>query len=401
MDMRTIIGLDVSSKTATTSVAVDHQLKYNGKITLDAVGFNSLKAIIESYGQPEVVFEATGHYSRRLEKYLLDQKVQYHLLNPLVAKKRLDDGSRMRKDDVHDAQKLALTEFEKHPEPFQPIFSDPVYRELSDLSRYYDQETEDIKRERNRLHRIIQLVFPSVDEELQLDQSSALRVLRKFPHPETLRDMSLDEIVQEILALNLKGIGKIRAKALATHLWRARNRAYPAVDAGSLVVKQLQTRIDNILRLSAERDEIISDMVGLARELPEYEILRSIPAIRKNTAVRLIAELGDIRRFEKRSQINSFIGIDLVQIESGNYAAQRRITKHGNPHARKLLYWTVVNMVNSTAKPNHIRDYYIKRQETASRRKPLLVSCMDRLIKTILYLIKTNQLYSYELAGSM
>ena len=147
MDMRTVIGLDVSSKTATTSVAVDHQLKYSGKITLDAVGFNSLRAIIESYGQAEVVFEATGQYSRRLEKYLLDQKLQYHLLNPLVAKKRLDDGSRMRKDDVHDAQKLALTEFEKHPEPFQPRFSDPVYRELSDLSRYYDQETEDIKRE--------------------------------------------------------------------------------------------------------------------------------------------------------------------------------------------------------------------------------------------------------------
>ena len=213
--------------------------------------------------------------------------------------------------------------------------------------------------------------------------------------------MSLDEITQDILALDLKGIGKFRAKALATHLWRARDRSYPAVDVGSLVIKQLQARIDNILRLSAERDEIISDMVGLARKLPEYDILCSIPAIAENTAVRLIAELGDIRRFEKRSQINSFIGIDLVQIESGNYAAQRRITKHGNPHARKLLYWTVVNMVNSTAKPNHIRDYYTKRQETASRRKPLLVSCMDRLIKTILYLIKTNQLYSYELAGSM
>ncbi len=401
MDMRTIIGLDVSSKTATTSVAVDHQLKYNGKINLDAIGFNSLRTIIESYGQPEVVFEATGQYSRRLEKYLLDQKLQYHLLNPLVAKKRLDDGSRLRKDDIHDAQKLALTEFEKHPEPFQPRLSAPVYRELSDLSRYYDQETEDIKRERNRLHRIIQLVFPSVDEELKLDQPSALGALKRFPHPQMLKGLSLDEITQDILDLSLKGIGKIRAKALATHLWRARDRSYPAVDADSLVIKQLQARINNIFRLSDERDEIISDMVGLAETLPEYEILYSIPAIGKNTAVRLIAELGDIRRFEKRSQINSFIGIDLVQIESGNYAAQRRITKHGNPHARKLLYWTVVNMVNSTAKPNHIQDYYAKRQGTTSRRKPLLVSCMDRLIKTILYLIKTNQLYSYELAGPM
>lgn len=63
-------------------------------------------------------------------------------------------------------------------------------------------------------------------------------------------------------------------------------------------------------------------MAGSEKTLSEYEILYSIPAIGKNTAVRIIAELGDIRRFEKRSQINSFIGIDLVQIESGNYAAQ-------------------------------------------------------------------------------
>lgn len=155
------------------------------------------------------------------------------------------------------------------------------------------------------------------------------------------------------------------------------------------------------MRLLDSRNKTIDHMVELSSQLPEYEIIRSIPGIGENTAVRIIGELGDMRRFEKRSQVNSFIGIDLVEIQSGEYTAQQHITKHGNPHARKLLYWTIINMVNSTAKPNHIRDYYIKRQETASRKKPVLVSCMDRLIKTILYLIKTNQLYSYELARSL
>ncbi|MDQ2158696.1 IS110 family transposase, partial [Weissella cibaria] len=60
-----------------------------------------------------------------------------------------------------------------------------------------------------------------------------------------------------------------------------------------------------------------------------------------------------------------------------------------------------VNMVNSTAQPNHIRDRYEKKRATATRKKPLLVSSMDRLIKTIHYLINTNQFYSYELARSL
>ncbi|WP_342586004.1 transposase [Weissella confusa] len=130
-------------------------------------------------------------------------------------------------------------------------------------------------------------------------------------------------------------------------------------------------------------------------------MLLSIPGIADNTAVSLIRELGDIRRFEKRSPLNSFIGLDLTEIQYGDYVAQRHITKYGNPHARKILYWTVVNMISSTAQPNHIRDRYEKRRATATRKKPLLVSSMDRLIKTIHYLITTNQFYSYELAGSL
>ena len=42
----------------------------------------------------------------------------------------------------------------------------------------------------------------------------------------------------------------------------------------------------------------------------------------------------------------------------------------------KLLYWTVINMIGSGAQPSHIRDFYAKRQATASRRKPLLVACI-------------------------
>ncbi|MES5863670.1 IS110 family transposase, partial [Lacticaseibacillus paracasei] len=116
--MRKIIGIDVSKSTAKLSVAIDAKTVYEGDITLDMIGFTSLKAIIDSYGGAEVVFEATGVYSRRLERYLLDESITYHILNPLVAKKRLDDGSRTRKNDVRDARGLAITEFAKHPKPF-------------------------------------------------------------------------------------------------------------------------------------------------------------------------------------------------------------------------------------------------------------------------------------------
>jgi len=269
------------------------------------------------------------------------------------------------------------------------------------MSRYYDQQTEDIKREKNRVHKLIQLSFPNFTDEIDVDNISSLEVLRLFPHPDTIKGHTVTEIADIILELGLRGIGQGRARTLAERLWRAHSVSYPAIESSSFVVKQLRQQVTNIIEMTVEREVVISNMINLAKKLPEFDILLSIPSIAENTAVRLIGELGDVRRFEKRSQLNSFIGLDLTEIQSGDYIAQRHITKHGNPHARKLLYWTVVNMVNSTAQPNHIRDRYEKKRATATRKKPLLVSSMDRLIKTIHYLINTNQFYSYELARSL
>lgn len=398
--MRTIIGLDVSKASAKLAVATDQKIVFENDISLDVIGFKTLLSIIHAYKDAEIVFEATGVYSRRLEKFLQDNDIFYHILNPLVAKKRLDNGSRFRKNDQRDAQGLALTEFTSTLTAFKPRFLDPVYRELSDMSRYYDQQSDDIKRAKNRLHKVIQLSFPGFENEINLDTVSGLAVLRLFPHPAKIKGHSFNDLKMMILDLALPSIGEQRARNLAEKLWHLHSISYPAVDVNSFVVKQLQKQVTDVLTRKKERENVITEMIPLAEQLPEYEILLSIPSIAENTAVRLIGELGDLRRFEKRSQLNSFIGIDLIEIQSGDYVAQRHITKHGNPHARKLLYWTVINMISSTATSNHIRDQYENRRAIASRKKPLLVRCMDRLVKTILYLVKTNQFYSYDLACS-
>lgn len=54
-------------------------------------------------------------------------------------------------------------------------------------------------------------------------------------------------------------------------------------------------------------------------------------------------------------------------------------------------------MIGAKTKNNHIRDDYQKRQQVGSK-KSLIVKEIDHLIKTILYLVKTNQPYAYELA---
>ena len=174
----------------------------------------------------------------------------------------------MRKNDVRDARGLAITEFTKEPVPYVPRFSDTLYRELSDMSRYYDQQTEDIKREKNRVHKLIQFSFPNFTDEIDVDKTSSLEVLRLFPHPDMIEGHTITEIMDSILGLGIRGIGQGRAQTLAERLWRAHGISYPAIESTSFVVKQLQHQVTNILKMTVEREIVIANMVYVAKALP-------------------------------------------------------------------------------------------------------------------------------------
>ncbi|WP_172994340.1 transposase, partial [Lactobacillus helveticus] len=62
----------------------------------------------------------------------------------------------------------------------------------------------------------------------------------------------------------------------------------------------------------------------------DVQIYLSVPGIGKKTALRIYAELGDLRRFNNANQVDAFIGIDPGESQSGNTDKHLPITKHGN-----------------------------------------------------------------------
>ncbi|PXZ19323.1 IS110 family transposase, partial [Lactobacillus helveticus] len=107
-------------------------------------------------------------------------------------------------------------------------------------------------------------------------------------------------------------------------------------------------------------------MQANARSLNIYE---SIPGIAKTTAVRLVAELGDLRRFDTSAQIDALVGIDPGRYQSGEKDSHLGITKHGNHLARKILYRTITQMETVKAtQPCHITDYYDKKKRSSNSR---------------------------------
>ena len=276
---------------------------------------------------------------------------------------------------------------------------------MRDLSRFYQNLTEDLVRSKNRLHKVLQVTFPELENILATPTGEQYwKLVMTFPCKELVLDRDGNELLDSIRQSTSKRISDKRVAYLAEKLTALANQSYCTVKKTSPMFEEIRYYAKELLRLSERRKAVLDQMVTLAKPLPEYEILLSIPGIAETTATSIIGELGDIRRFHSANQINAFIGIDLRHYESGNFLAKEHITKRGNPYARKILFKCIHNIASAShTKPCHIADFYEKRkrQSQTTSTKPHTIASIHRLIRTMYYLITHNKLYDYTLTQNL
>lgn len=394
--MRTVFGIDVSKASSEVAIVINGEKIHGYTMPNDTIGFTRLLDDLKNVQKPEIIFEARGVYSRRLQAFLEENGYAYTQLNPLEAKKQLD-SLRVRKTDKIDAETLAISQFVLNRKP--TYIQEEVYQELRDLSRFYQNLTEDIVRTKNRLHKVLQVTFPEMENILSTPtREQYWNLVMTFPYKDFVLELSKDELLEGIRQSTSKRISDKRVAYLAQKLAALANQSYCAVKKNSPILEEIRYYAKELLRLSEQRQAVLEQMVELAQPLPEYEILLSIPGIAETTATSMIGELGDIRRFQSANQINAFIGIDLRHYESGNFLAKEHITKRGNPYARKILFKCIHNIAAAShTNPCHIEDFYEKRkrQSQTTSTKPHTIASIHRLIRTMYYLITHNKLYDY------
>ena len=95
-------------------------------------------------------------------------------------------------------------------------------------------------------------------------------------------------------------------------------------------VKQAEARV---VGLEQEMEKALEHWV-LA---PVVEALMALRGIKLITAMTVMAELGDITRFDSPRQLMSFLGLVPSEASSGQTRRQGGITKTGNSHVRRVL----------------------------------------------------------------
>jgi transposase len=81
----------------------------------------------------------------------------------------------------------------------------------------------------------------------------------------------------------------------------------------------------------------LKDSIGGWRFEPVVAALQALRGIDVITAVGLIAELGDLQRFDHPRKLMGYLGLVPSEYSSGDRVSRGSITKTGNAHARRLL----------------------------------------------------------------
>ncbi|MFD1397852.1 transposase, partial [Lacticaseibacillus suilingensis] len=170
----------------------------------------------------------------------------------------------------------------------------------------------------------------------------------------------------------------------------------PAAVETDYIVKATTFQAQEVARLDQLKAATIVEMAVVAKGLSEVQILMSIPGIGEKTALCLLAELGDVRRFHSANAINAYVGIDLIQYQSENYNAEQHIRKRGNAYARKIMYRAIINIVSAARyRPTRISAAYKRKKQSSqfNRTKKIAVAAMSQLNRLIRHLILNNEPY--------
>jgi transposase len=93
-----------------------------------------------------------------------------------------------------------------------------------------------------------------------------------------------------------------------------------------------------LVSVRARIARIEAELVTVATPLPAYRLLLSLPGVGPTLAAILLAEIGDIAWYTKFSQLRKLAGLDIVRVESGQWAGTARISRCGRPLLRWALY---------------------------------------------------------------
>ncbi len=219
---------------------------------------------------------------------------------------------------------------------------------------------------------------------------AALAVFEEFETPDDIENMDVDELASFIAE---KGKNRSpRPNELAKAVQAAAKGSYR-------LPKTVNDSVNQVLSISISSMRAMQTQIkALEKEIErQFEnipnTLTSVPGIGPVYSAGIIAEVGDINRFDGQARLAKYAGLVWTQHQSGTFEAQHsRLIKSGNRFLKYYLCEAANSLVRCDTEYRRFYDLKYKEVNKYQHKRALALTAR-KLVRLVFRLLKDNRLY--------
>lgn len=408
--MKLFVGIDVSSEKLDTCFLTDElNVLIEDTYDNDSYGATALKnqlLMLQTQFQFEqlvIGMESTSMYSFHPALFFQEDK-DLQALQTIVT---IEDPHRIKqytkmfdtdKTDTIDAFMIAdylrIQRFTNSP------IKQEKYMALQRLTRARYQMVRQLVETKQHFIENLSYKCNTLKKELRDSEGSttvfSATIMDLLTEDLTLDDLAMMPLEQLSSFLQEKGRGRFKdPNKLAKTIQKAIRGSYrlgKLMDESiDIVLGILVREIRSLEKAIKEYDKAIQELIQV---IPEYQCLTSIPGVGPVYAAGILAEIGQIERFDDQTKLAKYIGLAWKRNQSGRRESEATpLTKKGN---RYLRYY-MIEAANSVRRylPEYREFYQKKFQETPKHQhKRAIVLTARKFVRLVDYLLRNHQLYT-------
>ena len=390
------VGIDVSKGKSTVCIMKPggEVLKKPFEMVHSTESILQLVKLINSYDEEtRVVLESTGHYHLPVVTLLVEKDIFTCCVNAFRMKKFCSQSIRRVKTDKIDAVHIAqfgLTYWDELS-PVKP--PEDIYRELKLLARQYYQIISILVKAKVSLSNLLDQTMPNIQTILQdFDNNHKLtEFVKRYYHYGHILKMGKSKFTSDYCKWSKKQ-GYRKSERLADKIFAMAQNGIPVLPNSPTAKMVVLEAVRMIHEIEASRNTILTQMQNFAKTLPEYSVVRDMQCIGDTLAPRIIAEIGDVRRFKNRNALIAYSGIDTPPYQSGAFnAAERHISKRGNSYLRKTGYEIMQSLIKHKPIGDPIYDFICKKRLEGKCAKEAMIAGLNKFLR--IYYGRISELY--------
>ena len=244
----------------------------------------------------------------------------------------------------------------------------------------------------NQLHEQLCIAYPSYKQFFHdISRPTALYFWEYYPSRKYLKGKTVEDLREELLPISHNKCSTKTCESILDGVASDKIKNNDFQDSRDMVTLSIVSDLQHYDKQLSEIDRMLERM---------YEMLgctlTTILGVNIITAVKILSEIGDIKRFGNANKLAQFAGIAPLRLSSSG-KGKEVATKQVNRRLQSTIYFLAVQMVQISSKgtPRHpaFRAYYEKRKSEGKTSQQALICISRRLISIIYGMLKSGTEY--------